>query len=744
MNPKASSILEKARDERRRSQFKKALARVEEGIEKFPKELRLYTEAIDVAMEAGESLKAIQNFKRSQRALPDDVFELWTFTVEKVATYNDPIVGRFMIEHAIRSGDLPAAHSILQNLGDDAAGDLLERMRTKKKAMSAASGPRGAGGDEVVAYALAEALIHLRLGRLGEAAEGLIRVIEENPGRSRMIEPFLLDIEKEHGSKGEAVFAVACCHLACGRIEKALENLMRAARRAPALTAKVIEKIESMDDHPELPLDRRHLKLAELHRAQGDNARAAVLASAVLERNRAMAGEVVEVLKPAVESAGGDLAVDFVFIRAASAAGMKDTALSHLRKIHRLPEHKSRLIEWMEAQSQSDQLSAEFQLFFAETALSEGLHGKAVEILKELLSRGVDAQGDVRDLLSRYQSVPFIQQFYNERFGASSQRCRSTREFERYDDAGFSSAVEPLPTSVPSDEEDTARMPAADFASKFETTASSRSEPGREPENESGLRSDFDNNDFSLSMHAPADSPGAGREDSWGAAPEAEDSDLFDYLKRDFSQQQPSAGVAGHTEPGVSPDGSGDTGDVDSAEPGPAEPGPDAPARDLDREETVADLPDIAPSDLAPESAQTAPEPVRPLDLAETAYEEGRLADMKRLLDFEPANLAEDVARKHQLARYYLGVGLPLAALIALKSVQPGALSRSEKKTFMLLVAQCYKQLHNFEAAHGVYLRIMNEHPGDRGVEAAARANYTRYVEAAAGAALTLEKLTNL
>jgi hypothetical protein len=62
----------------------------------------------------------------------------------------------------------------------------------------------------------------------------------------------------------------------------------------------------------------------------------------------------------------------------------------------------------------------------------------------------------------------------------------------------------------------------------------------------------------------------------------------------------------------------------------------------------------------------------------------------------------------------------------------------------LLRIAECYRALHNFDAAHGVYLRIMSEHPGLSEVESLARSNYARYVESALGAAAALEKTTTL
>lgn len=744
MNPKASATLEKAREDRRRSNFKKALSRLEEAIGKFPKELPLYTEAIDVAMEAGESLKAIQIFKKSQRELSDDGFELWTFAVEKVGVYNDAIVGRFMLEQSVKSGEFASAYSILENLTEHAAGQMLEHVKTKKQTMSAAMGAKLAASENVVSYTLGEAMLHLRLGRTAEAMDGFVRALDEDPGTFEPLEPYLADVERQHAEKGEVSYALGCSHIAGGRVSKGVEALVRAARRTPPLTAKAVEKIESLGDHPDLPPDVRELTLAELHLGQGGLRRASALLSAVLERDPGSAGRIADILRSAVERIGEDLEIHFVFVEASFMAGRRDTGLSHLKKIHRCREHKAALVEWLESKSRCEKLSVEVQLFFAETALSEGLHGKAIEIFKDLLSHGVQEQGTIRELLSRHQSVPLVQHFYTERFGASavSKREGSCR-FETYDNPGFA-ALKAAPSSAgASGEPETPGFEGSGWeksgppagAGPFAGPAPVSTDDAETP------AAGFDNRDFSLSMHAPAEPPAVeappadspapasgASPDDWAAPPalgagldeppmsiREDDSDLFDYLKRDFS---PAESVQ------------------------PEFDGPDeAPEREpfSDPPETPRDFDSLYNAFL-----EGTLDRGLILGVIERAFDEDRMDEMKRLLAIEPANLGEEIGRKYQLARYYLATGRPMPALVALKSVQLGALSKEERKAFFLRIAECYRELHNYEAAHGVYLRLMSERPGDADAEGAARMNYAKYMEAAAGAAPTLEKLSNL
>ncbi|MEJ2719583.1 MAG: hypothetical protein P8181_00400 [bacterium] len=110
----------------------------------------------------------------------------------------------------------------------------------------------------------------------------------------------------------------------------------------------------------------------------------------------------------------------------------------------------------------------------------------------------------------------------------------------------------------------------------------------------------------------------------------------------------------------------------------------------------------------------------------------------------EPDNFAEDIRRKYLLAEYYLAVERPVQALIALKTVHLDTLSRGERKDFLLRIATCYQRLHNHEAAHGVFLRIMADHPDEGDIETMARLNYEEYLRDLSGGSSTLEKTTSL
>jgi tetratricopeptide (TPR) repeat protein len=742
MNAKVSSTIDKACQERSRSNFDKALSRLEDGIRKHPKALPLYTEAVDVAMEAGESLKALQFFKQAQKRLPDDVFELWTFAADKVGKYNDPIVGRYLVEQAIKNGEVATASSLLADLKDHTADELLQRVRTKKQAMSTAIGGGLADRDEVISFAITEALLCIRLNRFNEAMDGLKTLLEEKPYAHKMLEPFLIDIESHHKEKGEASFALGCCLLAADKPAAAVEKLVHATKITPALMPDAISKIDSLGDDTGIPLDTRNLRLAELYLAHGNKDRAEELIRNVLERDPANAVGIIELLESHVRSNTADLKIEFLFVDAALGLGRRDTALGQLKKIFQKHHLRARLMGWLEEKSQVPGTASDILLFFGEAALGEGMHGRAIEIFKEVLSHGVQDEPAIKQLLSRHLSVPIIRHFFTDRFGApKTNEPAAGGGFETYDSldlAGGAEITEPV-------ERD---HPRATTIRQVETKIDGKATPPptQTPFAEMSAEDSelgIENHDFSLGGSGVNDPEEPFLERADSPSPEGSGGDdLFDYLKKDFLDK-----------PGTVDDGLS-TGE--SAVDGPS---------DL----TFApkdDIVELAPEDLTGGAAamddQRIDETPRDFDalfelfsggqldnlaaieLVERALALGRLEEMKSALMFIPANIGEDIQRKRLLAEYYLEIEKPLPALIALKTINISALDKDQRKQHLSRIAVCYRALQNFEAAHSVYLRLLSENPATADLEQTAACNYDEYLRSVTGSAPALEKISSL
>ena len=81
---------------------------------------------------------------------------------------------------------------------------------------------------------------------------------------------------------------------------------------------------------------------------------------------------------------------------------------------------------------------------------------------------------------------------------------------------------------------------------------------------------------------------------------------------------------------------------------------------------------------------------------------------------------------------------------MTLKTVNLNGLSRDQRREYLTRIAVCYRALHNFEAAHSMFLRLLSEQPGSADVERMAEFNYEQYLQSVTGAAPTLEKVSSL
>ena len=743
MNAKVASTIDKAFQDRTRSNFDKALSRLEDGIKKHPKALRLYTEAVDVAMEAGESLKALQFLKQAQRRLPEDGFELWTFAADKVGKYNDPIVGRYLVELAIKNGEVSTAGALLADLKDHTANELLQRVRTKKQAMSTAMGGGFADRDEIISYAITEALLCIRLDRFSEAMEGLMRILDEKPYTHKLLEPFLVDIERQHKNKGEAAFALGCCFLAGEKHAVAVEKLISATATTPALMPDAIKKIESLGDDMGIPLDTRNLKLAELHLAHNDTERAEELIRGVLDRDPAKASSIIELLENHVRANADDLTLQLLFVDAALGLGRRDTAIGQLKKISQKPHLRGDLVAWLEEKTQTPGTASELLLFFGETALAEGMHGRAIEIFKEILSHGIQDEPTIKELLTRHQSVPIIRHFLTDRFGRSTpQNTAPSAAFETFDEFDLAGGPEQTRPAEPEDGQSTA-------IKQVETKVEDAGPPPAPKKTdtdaaESQLEFGIDNHEFSLGDldYGAPEEPELERSDSGPGESGGETDDLFAYLNKDFSQvDQPT-----ETEP---------TSDV----PPLAEPSDFAFTSNEDIVELAGEDPAGGTSDMDEDHPEDPPKDLdslfemftggrldnrAALELIERALAAGRLDEMRTVLSFAPANIGEDVERKRLLAEYYLEIEKPLSALVALKTVNVNALDKDGRNKHLSRIAACYRALQNFEAAHSVYLRLLSDNPAAAEIERMAACNYDDYLRSVTGCAPALEKVSSL
>lgn len=863
MASKSLGILERAHQERSRGEYDKALKRLRDGISKHPGELPLYREAVELCLEAGESMEAIQYFKRARRQFPDHYDELWRHAVDKVNGFNDAIFGKFLIDTAVKKRELQEAADVLDNLKDHTASELLKRTRTKKQTLSSAMGGGLTLKGELVMNAIAEALICLRVRKYQDAVKVFLQVLAEKPNESESIEPFFVVLDKEHRDKPGITYALGRCLLLSGKYGKAVAKIVKGVVTAPSFVPDAIAALEAVAASEDVPGDDIQLALARLDIMAGNEHRAAERIHAVLDGNSSRAPLVVDLLKPDIEHVSDNLLLHYLFIESALLANRNEIALTHVKKLYRVPRHRSDLVEWLDTKSQDRFMPANLLMYFGEISLEQKMFEKAEEIFREVLSMSANDAPMIASILEKYRGEPSIKRLHNtlvdKDAGAPGGDDGDIHHFDNKefslnlsDDAPAQPPRAPArPKPQPAQERPERKRPQPVAAEpdrgvhdgfdnrEFSLGGSGEAKSPAPKEKPAWLaQSGFDNREFSLNMfkhdetavEEPPSRPVSGdtseeerptesREHAAAETIEPRDADL-DVSGRDAAGSQPETVEAPEDDDGARPvedpvEPRDTTPEYDMSDVHPtvqaqppatgAAPEDDGPAEETQEDgtenarsgvillgaeddgevETPTDIDEVAvvPEELEPKHVIVGEEPApaadaeprstpveepatredpdsfetllasfergelereRIFDLIDSAFTAGEMPTVKRLLNFRPENMGEEIKRKFYLAEYYESSNQPLNALLILKTMSLKGLGKDERKVLLLKIAHCYEALGVYEAANGAYLRIISENPDSDAVENAARKNYERYLRLVSGGAPALEKVTSI
>lgn len=730
-----TSVLEKALKDRTRGNFERAFRRLEDGLKKDPKEVAIYKALIDTALESGDSRLACQFFRDASKRVPDRFEELLRFATHRVGTYDDSFLATFLFELTVNARKLEDAESVLAALKDHTAAEALKRFREKSQNIANSSAGHHTLKRDLANRSIAEALLCLRGRLFGEAAKLLVGVLDQDAREHEYIEPFLVHAERRIPRQGEIAYALGCAHAAARRYPKAVEKLVKGATTAPALAAASLARLEAMQDEPSVSREHLDLSLARLYLVTGRDDQADRCIRAIREDRPFKSPALLDLIKHHLDDDGERRLLDYLFVDVSLAAGKTDLALKRLKWIYKHPKHRTDFVRWLDRKTQQQFLPVEILLFLGQMMLEEGMGAKAVEIFRDILNHAPGEAPAVRDIIENYDSDPAVRELASEisvpqtRGGTFDVEHFGQREFTLSDSDPEPAESEPVP---PTD-------PEIEPATTDDTCAESND----------------DDNDIVRDV---------------------------EHFFGDAENEYPTGEPGENDEPLVAER--------------PADVEPDAPVQTdtiwpdpIDVQERAVDLPESVPSlredatvetptsDFDPDVETTSKESGREDDVGEThqdasqpedfdtlyfRFKQGTLAhdeilglaalgsrigkwdELKELLKFEPKNLAEEIERKRLLAEYYSVTDQPLSALVVLKTVQLNTLSRAERRKFLIKIADCYKSLNRFDAAHSVYLRLISENPDVESIEMMARQNYENYLRDLSGCAPVLERVTSV
>jgi len=428
---KASSILDKVQKELQRNSVPKALEKLEEGIRKHPDEFELYLSALDIALEAGESVKAQKYFSKGMSLFPSYQERMWTEAVGLISRFNDVVLAKAAIDFAVKKRDFDSAQGVLGYLNDAAVKALLKRVQTKKLSLSNAAGGGMALSSERLVNAFAEALLFVRLNQHSEGARILLDIVTEKPIEHKKLSTFFYNLEKTHSSEPGYTYGLGRCYLAGERYEKAIPKIMEAVEKNWDWVEDAIERLKAIKDETHVPPEEYNLSMSRLYIMNGDLHEANERIRLVLAKNHRAAPAVLDLLESEVMEIGDNLILDYLYIDAALQADRVKAALKQLRRIYRIEKHKDDLLQWFKTR-QKGILAVELLAYYGEIALEQEMYEKAVEVLRQVVTQSPYEAGTIRELLDKHTSNELVRAFHEELIAESDSEAPETS-----DEGGF-------------------------------------------------------------------------------------------------------------------------------------------------------------------------------------------------------------------------------------------------------------------------------------------------------------------
>ena len=734
MNEKAASALQKAKQERKRGQFDKAIKRLEQAVEMFPDELDLYVEAIDVCIDGGDLLQATNLLKTAQEKFTKERDRISAFVRDKLQTVHDPSLARCVIEHAVKRRDLEAAFGHLVDVPDHVVRELLNRSRTKKQSLKSASHGGYSLRGEQMTNELTSALLAARLGQMKEAMAIFVEVLEEKPAEHKMIDPFLAALEIKHPKSGRVRFARGCAFRANALEGDAIARFIEAARLDPACAAVCVEQLKRMLENAKQPA-KVERGLAEVLLIKNDLEDAAATVRSYLEANPDNGREIIMLMRQYTDLAGGITPCTWLAVETALKIEQSNIALDILRPLHQRGGHTLELFEWLETRSKDGFLPTDVMLFHGSLALEQKQFERAGEILAAVCSTSSESSHAVLAMIDRHRGAhPSLEALFAKYSAPEAEPTESgsgdAGDFQMFDNKEF-------------------HLESADG---FETTPSTPRKvgvarfgnPAPEPE---APKKFVPKKGLMDAMELSLDDTGAS-EPSEPAAPAAaapaaaapavrrvklsSGAEITEGHVNRVAEKLHEAGAAAffHVD--------GDTGLGDA--PGDSDPITRTIDFDSESEDAAATLTLPTPDSLTSVTATVASR----IDELERAAEDGRVDELHDLLDFEPANEGEKFARAYYTAEYQLLANRPLLALKLFVALDTPSLSDEQKRRVWFKTAVCQRSTQDFAAAKQTLERLVKAFPGVPEYQRLSERNYEQYISEPCGDAPMLEKTTSL
>ncbi len=284
VNINQEKVLKKINQERLKGDNKRALSHALEGLEKYPDDLEIALEAIQLCFDASDHVQSVALMKAAIRKHPKERAKILTMARESLADNFTPLLGSFVIETLLRSRNIEEIRAILRISTPEYIESLVKRSEIRSKES------RDSGNTKNSLYTdneLLLGLLYIACGRAGEAGFPLGRALANSPEDAQVIGSILVELERELPGSADVKFSLGLASFMLGRPEKAEPRFFQCIQLENAQFEPLLKLLESSED----PSPNQQMLVGEIMIRMGRIGEGLEMVRAYLKTPHAMVGQ---------------------------------------------------------------------------------------------------------------------------------------------------------------------------------------------------------------------------------------------------------------------------------------------------------------------------------------------------------------------------------------------------------------------------------------------------------------------
>lgn len=239
-------VLKKIQQDRQRGDLKRALDRALDGLQKWPDDLNLAMETIQLCIDTSDYVQAVTQMKAAIRQHPPSRSQILSFAKETFTIHPHPTLGSFIVELLMRSRDIDNIRDLIRTSPQEFVDGLL------KKAETRSAGMRDRGDTKTSSFTDNEillGLLYMSTGNSAEAPSPLGRALATSPENVQVVGELLLELERDLPENASIKFALGLASFMLARPEKAEKRFFQCVELSDPPLDSMLKLIDSSEEH---------------------------------------------------------------------------------------------------------------------------------------------------------------------------------------------------------------------------------------------------------------------------------------------------------------------------------------------------------------------------------------------------------------------------------------------------------------------------------------------------------------